>query len=604
MSAVTPTLNYLPLPGRLRGSSGYNARSYNQDSVTTDSQGNLYAVWVAQGGRIIIGKRSARFGTWSTIDTSTIPNAPMGNFVNEDSHNTISIIADAQDRIHVCGNMHGEALKYMISTNPRDITTWTQVTAMVGGATEAQVTYLRFMLHPDGELFIHYREGASGAGDTYLNKYVGSVGAIGAFTRVLKLSDGKTYSENAYENRTVIDRAGTIHIVYTWRQSSAPSFNANNDLYYLRSTDKGATWKTVAGATITMPLLHSDVTARILDTPDLDSGIINQAGLDVDTLGRPHIAISLADGSTPDRNVHHLWWNGTTWVNEQVSDLRNGMGWYARPMRAAIVCTDDGRVLVFYSSMIISPGTAGVIPAKTAGSFRMVDVTDGQLADAPIALLDGRKAEMTIDQRALRERGLIRMLLTACNGELTQTTADKNALEYWHDDNWAAQWGGILTIDALQVGALSRRETPLPRIRTIAQTSVSEDLVVSATTLGIVAGVQPIVTPQEMRGKQLFVRITGRGKVSAAGTTLTLQYRADQQNSLGGTNGSGENGASLPFTGTSTALRSTPWIPFGIGPITGADMLVRLFAAAVGGGTGTISGAVLEVGVLDGPISY
>lgn len=590
----TPVLDYNPIPALARGTSGYNARSYNQDSVTTDSQGNIYAVWVASNGHIMISKRAALFGTWQTFDTATIAGTPMNTFVNGDSHNVTSIIADANDYIHVSGNMHGEALKYIRTTNPRDITNWS-APGMVGN-TETQVTYPRFALHPDGTLFFHYRDGASGNGDTYLNKWNGA-----SWTRVAKLADGKTNNENPYENRFVIDRNGVLHLVYCWRPGSSVDFNTNNDIHYMRSTDKGVTWKSIGGATVTLPLLHGDNTALIINTPDTGSGILNQAGLDVDTLGRPHITFSWADG--PDRNVHHIWWDGAAWHNDQVTNLKNGMGWYGRPMRSSIACTDDGRTLIFYSSMLISPGGAGVVPAPTAGTFRMIDVTDGGVRDVPIAALDGREAEVTLDQRALRERGLIRMLLTACNGEETQTTADKTALEYWNDDNWSGQWVGVLTIDAAQVGALTRREVALNRIRTVAQIAVTEAQTVTSTSQIQVPNVQPIVTPPELRGKQVFVRITGRASVSAGGTTLTLQCNEVQQNALGLAAGNRSFG-SLPFPNTTTNHRATPWMPLQYGPINGADAFIRLFGAATGGGTGTISSAVLELGVLDGPVTY
>jgi hypothetical protein len=592
--AFTAALKYMPVPGLLRGNSGYNARSYNQDSVTTDSQGNIYAVWVVSTGKIIVGKRAKLFGTWETFDTSTIAGAPLGTFVNEDSHNTISIIADSDDVIHVCGNMHGEAIKYIRASAPRSIAAWT-APGMVG-TEEALCTYPRFALHPDGTLFFHYREGASGSGDTYLNKYSG-----GSWTRVAKLTDGKTTNENAYENRFIIDRAGTLHLSYTWRPGTAGDFNANNDLHYMRSTDKGVTWKSIGGATVTLPLLHADGTALILDTAATNSGIINQAGMDVDTQGRPHIAISMADAG--DRNVHHIWWNGTAWVNEQITSLKNGMGWYSRPMRASIVCTDDGRTLIFYSSMLLQAGSVGVVAAKNSGTFRMVDVTDGALVDSPIALLDGKEAEVTIDQRALRDHGLIRMLLTACNGEQSQPTADKTALEYWHDDNWSGQWGGILTIDAAQVGSVSRREVALNRIRTVAQMTVPENQVITSSSQVQIPNVQPLITQPELRGKQVFVRMSGRGSVSAGGTILTLQCNEVQQNALGSAAGNRMFG-SLPFPNTTTNLRSTPWMPLQYGPVNGADAFIRFFAAAAGGGTGSLSSAVLELGVMDGPVEY
>lgn len=576
-----PAISLLPIPGYARGVTGYNARSYHQDSVTTDSLGNIYAVWVDPGGRIVIGKKTMPFGTWQTIDTSTIPGTPLSGFVVNDSHNVVSLIADENDRIHVSGNMHGSGLRYMVSTNPRDISTWS--TPGMIGTQETQVTYPRFALHPDGDLFFHYRDGVSGSGDTYLNRWNGST-----WTRVAKITDGKTSSENAYENRFVIDRDGSLHLSMCWRPSGG-DFNAANDLHYIVSGDKGATWTSVTGVAVALPLTHANTDALVLDTAPTNSGIINMAGMDVDRDGRPHLAITLADGSAPDRNIHHVWWDGDSWQNEQVTDLRNTMAYAMRPNRPAVACTDDGRTLIFYSTQQVSAGATGVVPARAAGTLRVIDATDGKrISDALVADLDGKEAEVTIDQRALRERGLIRMMLTVCQEE--QTTP---SLEYWHEDNWSFQFAGILTIDADQVDDITTGAADVPRIRTVAQLSTPEGQTISSATQVQVPNAQPIITPSSVRGRMVFARLNVRGLVSAGGTTLTVQINEVQQG------GSSRQFGSMQFTSTSSAIKSTPWMPLRYGPINGVDAMIRMFGQATGGGTGSVS-ATLELGVLAG----
>jgi hypothetical protein len=563
-----PAINYVPLPGEVSGQTRYNGLSYNQDNVVTIGS-TQYAAWYEPAGGLLIGKRTLPSKVWETFDLSAVAGNPLVLPVDTDSHNNASIGVDAAGHLHVAANMHGDVLRYVRSTSPHDITAWT-APGMVG-TDETQVTYPRFSSHPDGTLFFVYRDGASGAGDLFMNRYTGS-----AWVRVGMIAQGKPTSENPYESRFAISPAGTLALAITWRPNGG-DHNANADVHYIESGDKGVTWRAASGAAVTLPLLHANTSALALDTAASNSGIINQFGLDLDGDDNPHIALTLADGATPDRNVHHLYWDGAAWVDQKVTDLLNGMGYNEMPTRPAIACTNDGRVLILTSY----PRLNGKI-----GSFRLIDVTDGAAIDMPIANLDGRDFEVTYDTHALRDRNELVFMVSQANGEVTNPGP-----EYWAANNWDRQYAGIVTVDLAQAGSILRGEATPPRIRTVAVLNTPNNATVTATSDTIVTGSGGLLSTPELRGRQVFARLTARA--STTGGTLTVSVFEVQQ---GGTS---RLFGSIPFTATSTVIRSTPWMPLRYGPVAGIDALLQVLARVSSGQTGTVSTAVLELGVID-----
>jgi hypothetical protein len=421
-----------------------------------------------------------------------------------------------------------------------------------------------------------YRNGASGMGDVYLNRK--NVG--GAWTQVGMLASGIATNENPYESRFVINAAGTLGVAFTWRPNGG-DHNTNNDVHFIKSLDKGTTWTNAAGQAATIPLLHAHTVPLVLDTAATNSGIINQFGLDLDAAGNPHMAMTIADGATPDRNIHHLYWNGAAWVNQQVTDLKNGMGYNEMPTRPAVVCTTDGRTLLLTSYPRIN---------GRKGSFRLIDVTGGAATDVPLAELDGRDHEMTYDGRALRERNELNVMLSQSNGEVTSPGP-----EYWDINNFNRQWAGIVTVDLAQIGTILRRESRPPRIRTISTLTSPNNASVTSTSDTQIPGTGGILTTPDLRGKQVYARLTARA--STTGGTLTLSVFEVQQ---GGTS---RLFGALPFTASTTVIRSTPWMPLQYGPVNGLESLLQALGRVSSTFTGTVSSLVLELGVMDGPVN-
>lgn len=569
------------LPHRVNGRNGYNGQSYSQS--TTVTVGNIfYAVAYNQSGNLIITKRTLGLLGWEEFDLSTVSGNPLALPVDTDNHNNISIIRDYLGYFHITANMHGDALRYVRSANPDDITSW--VAPGMTGVAEGVVTYPRFFRWSDGTLGFTYRDGVSGSGDVYLNIYNP---ASQVWTSRGKIADGKSTDESPYENRVVVDRNDRLWLSFSWRPSGGDT-NTTNDIFLIYSDDQGQTFYAIDGTAIPLPLVHANTDAMILDTADTNSGIMNQYGMDVDLNGYPHIATMMADGSTPDRNIHHIWWDGTEWHNDQVTNFGNGFGLLTRPSRPCILCTAQGRILIAYTMKAWG---------QYGNAFRMIDVTNERPVDFPIAKVPGLDFEITFADDALRDQNVFRALIGTCNFDESNPSPDYHDATCFND-----QWAGVLSIDLDHIDRVAGGAVELPTIRTIASVSLPADTAIADTASAIVAvpGGLPVNTQIDARGKMAFARLSARARPTSAGT-LTLMVNEGQVTSGGSS--SSRNFLNVPYTVTSSSRpKATVWAPLSLGPINNLEARAMIYAKTSTGVAGTIASATLEIGVLEGSV--
>lgn len=431
------------LPGLADNSWNYNTTSYNQ-SITTAPNGDIYATWVDQNRHPIVGKYAG--GVWSTFDFTTLGGL-MGATVPNDAHNVVNLELDADGYIHVSGNMHGDWLRYARSVNPYDITAWANQTMLRSGSKsgtdEGLVSYPRFPVNPvNNRLFFFYRNGGSGNGDTYLNRYA-TTGQT--WERVAKLIDGTSTNESGYENRPVIDADGVFHLSFTWA-AGGTGFNDRTDVCYMRSHDEGVTWEDIHGNPVALPVTHPTA-PLILDTTPSNNGLINQTGMDVDDQGRPHIAMLYAD-ENGQRNVYHLWWTGAAWQLDKVTSFTaSALSFETMAARPDMVCW-GGRSFVIWRHQY--EGHRGFV--------WMSEVTGGKVETFPIAWMDLRDWAPTHDERALRERNELWMLVTRVNNEANAPRAG------YESEDWTKQNIGLLRIDMTRIDRLKNGLSELPRL--------------------------------------------------------------------------------------------------------------------------------------------
>lgn len=121
-----------------------------------------FVAFYDENRKMTVGSRQIGSSEW-TLKT-------LKSTVGWDSHNYLTIAIDANDQVHVVGNMHTSPLVYYRTTRPLDIASLKRVDQMVGNR-EDSMTYPRFLRGAENQLIFTYRDGMSGDGETYFNVY-------------------------------------------------------------------------------------------------------------------------------------------------------------------------------------------------------------------------------------------------------------------------------------------------------------------------------------------------------------------------------------------------------------------------------------------------
>lgn len=657
------TVRFDVLPQDGSGVSTYNGTSYNQSSTGSTADGRyMFSGHYDSSGNLIINKRDMVLGrTVASYGLQSIPGNPLVLPVDNDSHNNISLALDWSGRLHVFANMHGDTLRYVRMTNPGDVTTWD--TAPMVGTEETQITYPRLVSYSDGALGLLYRDGASGNGDLYFN-YM-AAGQF-AWTRRGMVCAGKENNENPYETRVKVDSRDWTSFAVTWRPSGGDA-NSNADVHLIRSKDRGVTWETWSGDPISAPLVHSNTNAKVLSTAPTNSGIINQFGHDVDEAqDRWFLALQLADErpdepGTFDRNIHLLWndSNGLT-RNTQLTDLRNTMSLLNWSTRPCVYVTKKGKVVVSYTTRRWGPKAASVrmIEATPNGDESPLP------HDFAICELQCNDFTITYADDAQRDHDTFRALISSTNDEINNPSPGYEDSSQWSRQMVGVL---SIDMGRIQDVAAGRVCLPHINWQLSASLSVSSALAAQSGATSI-TGAVPINTLSQYRGKKAFVRLSARARPSdttvgtitgsittdvvtgrpiltvssgtppsvgqqvvgsgvATGTIIVgiksagVLFINVPSNGASGTftikgtfylhiyefqdSGNQSSSRQIPWTdSTSSAAKASPALPLAVGPINGADCQVSLLYRTTGSATGTISGATLAIGVLDGPIYY
>jgi hypothetical protein len=313
---------------------------------------------------ILIARRSLGGGGWTTRSTPFSIEDAYSNTGVRDDHNVVAMGVDARGFLHVTWGMHNAPLAYAVTGAPVTGAAFgTEAGLAFGyrramtGEAESAVTYPEFFhLAGSRDLFFTYRMGGagggSGNGDQYINRYDA---ASGRWRRVASpMVDGVSSSMNAYLNTFAQASSGAL--VATWTIRESPDWQTNHDLYAARSTDRGATWRSIDGKRLGPPITReiADNLAKILDLP-VKSSLINQTSTAVDAAGRPMIATWWAPRAAAGDHTRQymLYWQGPGgWTASQVSDRAPGEAYdataaHVRELGRPVVLVDKaGRVLV------------------------------------------------------------------------------------------------------------------------------------------------------------------------------------------------------------------------------------------------------------------
>ena len=271
------------------------------------------------------------------------------------------------------------ALNYARSTTPVTGTNNIVIGANLGNMTgnETSVTYPQFLSLTNGDLFYLYRVGASGGGNTFLNRWsvanqtwtnVDVSGGV-ALPFIQGLWASSNY--NAYPNMPCLDAAGNFHLAWCWRET--PAYESNHDLNYAWSTNGGLSWLRYNGTPYDLPICEPGGTSDtnqfanpVVAIPQ-NSSLINQAGMCLDASNRPVLATWWAPG-TPTNNYQRQYMvvfpdASGVWQTRQISFRTNDPPGtleedaVVRDLgRPTVVCDQQDRILVLYRNNFGSNG--------------------------------------------------------------------------------------------------------------------------------------------------------------------------------------------------------------------------------------------------------
>lgn len=324
--------------------SGHHVRQ----AITANSQ-ELYAAYYDDDRRLVIAHRASPGVEWTT---QRVPGSDA--VVGWDSHNLIELAVDAHGQLHVAANMHNNALRYWRTTEAGDVTSLTRVRTMVDPELESSVTYPSFFEGTSGELLFSYREGGSGSGSTYINRYDEKTRTWSSVLgEPLFTAQSASGERNAYVTfQPEMNSEGYFEVVWVWRDT--PDAGTNSRLSYMRSKNL-TDWETASGDPVSLPVSY-DTPGVVVDDIPSGGGILNGASQLVEAPGgRPVIAYYKYDA-----NGNHQLFAATPGAGEEWKVKRlttwhgrvelSGLGSISVPLRIReVALTQRGHVRVDFA---------------------------------------------------------------------------------------------------------------------------------------------------------------------------------------------------------------------------------------------------------------
>lgn len=203
-----------------------------------------------------------------------------------DSHKGIELAVDRDGVVHVVANMHGSPLVYLRGRSPFEVRNLAR-SAMVG-LNEGQMTYPTFLLRRNSDLYFLYRDGVSGNGVWFCNRFDGQT-----WTRIGELpifgNSGLGHSHlSAYPSNIVSVDDDWFYVAIMWRMPGNASLNYK--ITFIRTKDflewSGSDGRSVSG---TVGPEQGDV----IDESGPNSGLLNTHKLTVEPVsGLPVISFT------------------------------------------------------------------------------------------------------------------------------------------------------------------------------------------------------------------------------------------------------------------------------------------------------------------------
>ncbi len=329
----------------------------------------------AFNGTIWIARRTVGSNDWQVLRTTFTPNDIT------DGHDVVAFGIDGSNYLHMSWGMHNQNLHYARSTSPvvgsQPIMMGPDIGSNGMTGVEFSVTYPQFLTMPNGDLLFLYRIGASGGGNTWLNRWslatqtwtnVNMIDGVGS-PFIQGLWPDTNY--NAYPNMPCVDVNGNLYLGWTWRET--PAYESNNNLLFAKSLNGGMTWETLDGTPYDLPISQGlesgdpNSVAQVIVPIPQNYSLINQAGMCMDTSNNPVLATWWAPGSVTNnfrRQYMVVFPNSSgVWQTRQISNRTNDptgtmeLDGAVRDLgRPVVVCDKQDRIIVLYRDNFGSNG--------------------------------------------------------------------------------------------------------------------------------------------------------------------------------------------------------------------------------------------------------
>lgn len=361
---INTTVKLVPVGGEGWAQSSINGAVFRTSSIVTfgDTQ---YVAYYDGDSNVVLGKRKLGSDEWETTVT------PYKGRVN-DAHNVISLGVDGKGILHMVWDLHDRPLRYARSVEPGSLELTEPLTMLPNQGT--RITYPQFYPLPNGDLLFFYRDGASGNGNTMLNRYDVATGSWAPVQQ--PLIDGQN-RRNAYINRLAVDSKGGLHLSWCWRDS--PNVASNHDICYAYSPDQGKTWQKSTGEKYSLPITADS--AEIAWAVPQNSELINQTTATVDTNDRPVICTYWRSQDSDIPQFRIVWHDGKTWRQSQVGNRTQpfrlaGGGTKRIPISRPVVLAGPGNAIyvIFRDEERGNGITAAVSTDDDHAKWQMIDL--------------------------------------------------------------------------------------------------------------------------------------------------------------------------------------------------------------------------------------
>ncbi|WP_165933430.1 BNR repeat-containing protein [Arundinibacter roseus] len=312
-----------------------------------------YAAYYNANRQLVVAQRALNDSKWQK---TLLPTQ-----VAWDSHNYVTMAMDSDGFLHVSGNMHNVPIIYFRSQKPESISSFDKLP--MTGKHEDRATYPVFFKDQSGTLFFQYRNGGSGDGQTYWNRYdTGTKSWTSLFET--PFFDGEKEA-NAYMTNPKLGPDGYFYIVWMWRLS--PLANTNHNLSCIRSKNL-VDWENLAGENIPLPVQWRN-TRAVVDPVAPWNGLINMGfQISWDKSKLPYISYHKFDNQGISQVFLARWEKDqnhkNAWITYQISQWKdftwelnlNGSLNYSVSI-SGITDGEDGKLSVQYAHEKYGHGT-------------------------------------------------------------------------------------------------------------------------------------------------------------------------------------------------------------------------------------------------------